>query len=62
MYAPLHYVILFPKGDLGWTWDIPYRDAERVNNNDAEDAMMMLRMPTIILRMADVKGKRNASI
>jgi hypothetical protein len=38
MYAPLHYVILFPKGDLGWTWDIPYRDAEWVNNNNAEDA------------------------
>ncbi|KAF8577733.1 hypothetical protein K439DRAFT_1301036, partial [Ramaria rubella] len=29
-YAPLHYVLLFPRGELGWHWDIPYRDeAER---------------------------------
>ena len=25
IYAPLHYVMLFPRGERGWSWDIPYR-------------------------------------
>ena len=24
-YAPLHYVLLFPRGELGWHWNIPIR-------------------------------------
>ena len=27
-YAPLHYVLLFPKGELGWYKNIPYSTIE----------------------------------
>jgi Helitron helicase-like domain at N-terminus len=40
-YDPLHYVLLFPKGELGWHWDLPRVNARNVrhqrNNNDDED-------------------------
>jgi hypothetical protein len=26
IYMPLHYVMFFPCGEPGWTWDIPYSD------------------------------------
>ena len=29
-YAPLHYVLLFPKGELGWHPDIPYHNGQVV--------------------------------
>jgi len=32
-YAPLHYVLLFPRGELGWHWNIPIR--EGVHNANA---------------------------
>ena len=35
IYMPLHYVMLFPRGEPGWTWDIPYHDGHwnQANNN-----------------------------
>ena len=30
VYAPLHYVLLFPRGELGWHPDIPYHGDEAV--------------------------------
>jgi len=37
-YSPLHYVLLFPKGELGWHWDIPLREGHgRAANADDPD-------------------------
>ena len=42
-YDPLHYVLLFPLGELGWHWKIPltipevnHRRANDVDDDDAE--------------------------
>jgi hypothetical protein len=32
-YQPLHYVLLFPRGELGWHPKIPYANADQDNNN-----------------------------
>jgi len=37
-YSPLHYVLLFPKGELGWHLDIPLREGHgRAANADDPD-------------------------
>jgi hypothetical protein len=36
-YAPLHYVLLFPRGELGWHWSIPICGDPHLNQEDQED-------------------------
>jgi len=35
-YAPLHYVLLFPRGELGWHWNIPVVGKQRLLQEDQE--------------------------
>ena len=36
MYDPLHFVLLFPRGELGWSPDIGTRDAAAVQREISE--------------------------
>ena len=38
LYPSLHYVLLFPKGQLGWHPNIPHRAVENQQNQNQEDA------------------------
>ena len=33
-YMPLHYVLLFPRGDTGWHWGLQLRDSNRARQRD----------------------------
>ncbi|CAG8670847.1 2623_t:CDS:2, partial [Acaulospora morrowiae] len=36
-YSPLHYVLLFPRGEPGWHSNIPICNTTQVNSNDTEN-------------------------
>ena len=33
-YMPLHYVLLFPRGDTGWHWGLQLRDSNQARQRD----------------------------
>ena len=42
-YMPLHYVLLFPQGDLGWHWGLELADARQVRKKLRLDQRVFYR-------------------